>query len=37
MRLDHVILGYMLMWFIYRSAQAEKEAEREAGEPRAKL
>jgi len=33
MGLDHVILGYRLMWFISRLAQAEKEAQ----EPRAKL
>ena len=37
MVLGDAIIGYLFMWFISKLAAAEKEAENEAREPRAKL
>jgi len=37
MGLSNVLIGYLFMWFISRLAQAEKEAEMKAKEPRSKL
>lgn len=37
MVLGDVLIGYLFMWFISKLAAAEKEAEKEFREPRAKL